>query len=167
MGCLGVHFALSEQDVDGLRAHDDEEDRLSFLTDQIERTYFQHHKAYVGQSDKAWDAIHRALADGRLTWDGGSYPLNHTVLAGEILYTGDDYIMSLKTPPQVRDVAAALERITLDDFRRRYFAIDKASYQGTLDEEDFQYTWSWFGNVRDLYRLAAKEGRYVLFTADQ
>jgi hypothetical protein len=52
--------------------------------------------------------MHRTLADGELAWEGGDYPLNHTVLAGRLLYTGDDYIMSLKTPAQMKDVAAAL-----------------------------------------------------------
>jgi hypothetical protein len=26
--------------------------------------------------------MHHTLADGELTWEGGDYPLNHTVLAG-------------------------------------------------------------------------------------
>src|SRR5262245_10709156 len=52
------------------------------------------------------------LADGELTWAGGDYPLNHTVLAGKLLYTGDDYIMSLKTPAQVKDVAVVVAGLT-------------------------------------------------------
>lgn len=164
---LGVHFALTESDVKELRAFDEEDDRLTFVTDVLEERYFEDDKTYVGESDKAWDAMHRALADGKLTWDGGAYPLNHTVLAGEILYTGDDYIMSLKTPAQAKDIAAALDKLTEQAFRRRYDAIDAADYDGELDDEDFAYTWTWFQTVRDLYRRAAQEGRYVLFTADQ
>ena len=79
-----------------------------------------------------------------LTWDGGEYPLNHVVLAGELLYTEPDYIMSLKSPAQVRDIAAALPAISEDHFRVRYFAIDPESYDGPLSEEDFGYTWEWF-----------------------
>ncbi len=111
--------------------------------------------------------MHRALSDGQLSWDGGEYPLNHTVLAGELLYTDSDYIMSLKTPNQVRDIAAALPAITEEEFRRRYSAIDAESYGSPLSDEDFRYTWDWFQGVRDLYTRAAKEGRFVLFTADQ
>jgi len=37
------------------------------------------------ESDKAREAMHRALADGQLSWDGGTYPLNHVVLGGEDL----------------------------------------------------------------------------------
>ena len=111
--------------------------------------------------------MHRTLADGELSWEGGEYPLNHVVLAGELLYTDSDYIMSLKTPQQVRDIAAALPAINEAEFRRRYSAINTKSYSTPLSDEDFQYTWYWFQGVRDLYVRAAKEGRFVLFTADQ
>lgn len=60
-----------------------------------------------------------------------------------------------------------LDPITEDEFRRRYFAIDPKSYPTPLTEDDFGYTWEWFREVRRLYRKAADEGRYVLFTADQ
>jgi len=111
--------------------------------------------------------MHRTLSDGKLTWDGGAFPLNHTVLGGEPLYTDDDYIMSLKTPQQVISVAAALATLTEDEFKRRYEQIDSGSYGSEPNEEDFQYTWEWFQDVRKLYLRAAAEQRYVLFTADQ
>src|SRR2546423_14233286 len=105
MSCLGVHFALTEKEVEYLRSLDDEQDRLEHLQEVIEEHYLNHDKQFAAESDKSWDAMHRALAGGRLSWDGGDYPLNHTILAGELLYTDSDYIMSLKTPEQVRDIA--------------------------------------------------------------
>ena len=141
--------------------------RLEFLREHIEERYFEGSRQYVAESDKAWDAMHRALADGVLTWDGGEYPLNHAVLAGKLLYTRSDYIMSLKEPHQVSDVAKALEAITKSQFRDRYNRIDEESYGFPLSDEDFEYTWEWFEGVRELYRCAAAEGRYVLFSADQ
>jgi hypothetical protein len=167
MSCLGVHFALTEDDVVALRAIGDEQERLAHLLEDIEEQYMAEPCTYAGESDKAWDAMHRALADGHLSWDGGTYPLNHTVLAGELLYTGDDYIMSLKSPAQVKDVAAALEGVTEDVFRSRYNAIPANEYGMEPSDDDFSYTWEWFQNVRQLYSRAASEGRYVLFTADQ
>ena len=167
MSCLGVHFALTEKEAAHLRSLDDEQARIDHLQEVIEETYFGEHPDLKAESDKAWDAMHRTLADGQLTWDGGEYPLSHVVLAGELLYTDSDYIMSLKTPEQVRDIAAALPAITETEFRRRYFAIDTKSYSTPLSDEDFRYTWDWFQSVRDLYTRAAKEGRFVLFTADQ
>jgi hypothetical protein len=167
MSCLGVHFALSDKDVTHLRSRATDEERLDFVTEEIEERYFEDGKTYVAESDKAWDAMHRARAGGELAWGGGTYPLNHTVLGGESLYTGDDYIMVLKTPAQVRDIAAALDQLSEQDFRRRYDAIDETSYDGEKSDDDFAYTWEWFTNVRTLYRKAAEEGRHVLFTADQ
>lgn len=167
MGCLGVHFALSEQEVATLRSFDDEQDRLCHLQEVIEQEYFANREELLAQNDKAWDAMHRVLADGELTWDGGEYPLNHVVLAGELLYTESDYIMSLKSPRQVQDIAAALPSLTEEGFRVCYFAIDPDSYGMDLSEEDFEYTWGWFQSVRDLYFRAAREGLYVLFTASQ
>jgi hypothetical protein len=164
MGCRGVHFAIDEADLAALRAVP-ERGRPDHVAEVIEERYFG--SDYGAESDKAWDGMHRALADGKLTWDGGAYPLSHTVLGGEVLYTRDDYIMSLKTPVQVRDIAKALDALTEESFRRRYNAIDAADYDGEIGDEDFEYTWHWFTNVRDFYRRAAQDGRYVLFTADQ
>ena len=112
MSCLGVHFALTEKEAGYLPSLTDEQARLQHLQEVIEATYFEQHPDLKAESDKSWDAMHRALADGQMSWDGGDYPLNHTVLAGELLYTASDYIISLKTPQQVRDIAAALPAIT-------------------------------------------------------
>jgi hypothetical protein len=87
MSCLGVHFALSEEDVAAMLAIKDEQDRLSFLQEHIEERYLAKPKTYAAESDKSWDAMHRTLSDGHPTWGGGTYPLNHAVLAGELLYT--------------------------------------------------------------------------------
>jgi hypothetical protein len=167
MSCLGVHFALTEKEAAHLRSLDDEQARVEHLQEIIEETYFGEYPDLKAESDKSWDAMHRTLADGKMDWKGGQYPLNHTVLAGESLYTSSDYIMSLKTPQQVRDIAAALPAISEDEFRRRYFAIDAKSYGSRLSDEDFQYTWDYFQEVRNLYTRASQEGRFVLFTADQ
>jgi hypothetical protein len=167
MSCLGVHFALTEKEVAHLRSLKDEQERIEYFQEVFEETYFGELPDLKAESDKSWDAMHRALVGGKLSWDGGQYPLNHTVLAGERLYTGSDYIMSLKTPQQVRDIAAALPAISKEEFRRRYFAIDARSYGFPLSDEDFQYTWDWFEGVRDLYTRASQEGRFVLFSADQ
>jgi hypothetical protein len=167
MSCLGVHFALTEDEAKSLCAIEDEQERLSYIVEDLEDRYLAEPATYAAQSDKAWDAMHRTLADGYLNWDGGQYPLNHVVLAGELLYTADDYIMSLKNPAQVRDIAAALEGMTENDFRERYNRIPASNYDAELGDADFAYTWSWFQHVRELYRRAAAEGRPVLFTADQ
>lgn len=167
MGCLGVHYAIDEDTVSELRQRHTNEARLDFVQTEIEESFFESWPEYYAESDKAWDAIHRVLSDGLLSWDGGTYPLNHTVLAGELLYDETDYIMSLKSPSQVRDVNDSLALITREEFRARYDRLDPNQYDGEIGDEDFEYTWDWFTNVRDLFREAAYAKRYVLFTADQ
>lgn len=167
MGCRGIHFALSDAEVDYLQSLPGEQDRLDYITEDLEETYYAEHEELLAETDKAWDAIHRALTDGQLNWDGGVYPLNHVILGGEPLYMAQDYIMSLKSPQQVRDIAAALRAIDEAEFRRRYFAINAADYGSPVDEQDFAYTWEWFQNVPRLYEKAADMKRHVLFTADQ
>jgi hypothetical protein len=166
MSCLGVHFALTEKEVAHLRSFKNEQDRLVHLQEVIENHYLNNEKQFAGESAKSWDAMHRALADGELSWDGGDYPLNYTVLAGESIYNDSDYIMSLKTPQQVRDIAAALPCITEKEFEGRYFAINAKSYGFPLTEEDFHYTWELFQDVRDFFTRTAQVGRFVLFTVD-
>ena len=167
MGCLGVHFGLSQAEVDRLRGFKDDTARLEYLQEELEEAYFSDHPDLVAQSDKAWDAIHRVLADGTMSWDGGHYPLNCVILGGESLYQDDDYIMSLKDPKIVSDVAAALPGVTEEAFRAEYFAIDAEDYGFPITEQDFEYTWQWFQEVRTVWLRAASAGRYILFTADQ
>jgi hypothetical protein len=167
MSCLGVHFSLSAEEVQRLRDIEDEAERVAYLHEKIEVEYFEQHPGRMAESDKAWDAMHRTLTDGRLSPDGGEYPLNHVILGGEQLHAEPDFIMALKTPQQVREVAAALPSVTRDAFRRRYNAIDAADYGMPLSEEDFEYTWENFQSVREFWLRAATEDRFILFTADQ
>jgi len=167
MSCLGVHFALTKEQATKLRSFDGDEDRLDFLQEEIESYFFEKAPEFKAESDKAWDAMHRALTDGELNYTNGSYPLNHVVLGGEVLYSEDDYIMSLKSPEQVRDVANALGQVSEANFRELYFKIKPESYGGGVDEDDFHYTWGWFEDQAAFWHRAASEGRYVLFTADQ
>lgn len=166
MGCRGVHFSLDEEQVSALR-DTPEDQRVEYVQEEIEEELWSADPSRGEESDKAWDAIHRALTDGDLRYDNGPYPLSHVVLGGESLYGGEDYIISLKTPAQVRDVAAALKNVTRDVLRRGYDGIDPATYQGEIGEEDFEYTWSWLRGLIDFYGRAAAEGRSVIFTADQ
>jgi hypothetical protein len=166
MACRGLHIALDDADVAALRALEEDE-RVEFIGEELEGTLWVADRARGQETDKAWDAIHRSLTDGGLAWDGGPYPLGHVILGGELLYEGDDYILSLKSPQQVRDVAAALPQVTRDRLRAGYDRIDPADYGFPLADEDFDYTWDWFQGLAEFYQRAADAGRAVIFTADQ
>lgn len=167
MSCLGVHFSLSVVEVQQLYRIEIECERIAYLHEVIEEEAFHEHPEWKAESDRAWDAMHRTLTNGELTWNGGEYPLSYVVLGGESLCPESDFIMSLKSPDQVRDVALALPQVSETEFRQRYFAIDPISYGRPVTEDDFAYTWEWFQEIREFWLRAAAEGRYVLFTADQ
>ena len=149
------------------KARKDETERLAFLQSELEPHFFNRAPEWKADSDKAWDAIHRVLTDGKLAYGNGTYPLDHVILGGELLYSAGDYIMSLKSEGQVKDVAKALEQITEAAFRERYYSIDENDYGSPLSDDDFQYSWHWFCGIRQLLQKAAESGRCVLFTADQ
>jgi len=167
MSCLGVHFALTSEEVSKLKSFKKDSDRLDYLQEEIETKYFKEHGDFMAQSDKAWDAIHRALSDGELSYTSGPHPLRLAVIGGEPIYSQSDYIMSLKTPKEVKDIAEAVDVLTKDEFFRKYDGMDQRKYDFPKTAEDREYTWDWFIGVVALYKKVSMEGRYVLFTADQ
>lgn len=46
-------------------------------------------EGYVCETDKARDAIHRYLTDGKLEFENGTDPLRLTILGGEQLHPDD------------------------------------------------------------------------------
>jgi hypothetical protein len=167
MGCLGVLLSIDDEVVDKLRSFDDDEELVEYLFEELEETYFEKYPEWVAELDKSWDALHRCLTDGILNLDNGTYPLNHVILGGEQIYEDEDYIMSLKTPQQVKDVADALKNISKEHLKSAYFKMEAQSYGSPMSNEDFEYTWHWFTRSIDFWNRAAEQNRYVLFTADQ
>jgi len=96
----------------------------------------------------------------------GKYPLNLCICGGRQLHRGSDYTASFVSARQVKAVAEALGKVNKRWMRSRYSLIDREDYGDELGEEDFDYTWENFLDVRRFYRKAAKEGRAVLFTVD-
>jgi hypothetical protein len=167
MACLGVHFALTDAEVEKLTSFAENQDRLDYLQEEIEEDYLTNHEDMTAQSDKAWDAMHRLLSDGELSYYDGPEPLRFAVIGGDPIYTERDYIMSLKTPDQVKQLAARLPKITKEEFKHRYDTMDAGKYGCPKSDEDFEYTWHWFTGIVAFYVRAANSGRHVLFTADQ
>jgi hypothetical protein len=163
MTCRGVHFAITKVELNGLLTAGSDKELRSLISDGIEDRWDLN---WLVQTDKAWDAIHRCLTDGRLATDNGSYPLSHCILGGKQLYVGDDYIVSLKRQSECADIAAAITRIEIEWMREKYFAIPCQEYGLDLTEEDFQYTWDRFSGLHDLFDRAARGDRHVIFTVD-
>lgn len=163
MACRGVHFAITPDQAEKLLAAAGDEELMKTV-EEIEESWDTENLA---ESDKAWDAMHRCLTDGGLGCGNGPYPLNHCVLGPRQLHKGDDCIVSLVLPNEVRDVAKALQGITEEWFRSRYAAALPKDYAPEYGPEDLDYTWSNFESVKDLFEKALADGRAVVFTVDQ
>jgi hypothetical protein len=163
VACRGMLFALTtDQEAELLRRVGDDGEVLQYVQ-AIEQAWDE---PWLCQTDKAWDAMHRALGDSRLTYTFDQ-PLQGVIMGGKLMYDGDDYIMSFKTAGQVRDVAKAAAAVTDDDMATRYDAMDQDAYEYPKDAQDRGYTVGWFEAVRAFYAKAAAAGRSVIFTVDQ
>lgn len=125
------------------------------------------------ETDKAWDAIHRCLSEWSPTVnDGaldrqGSPPLNLCVLGGrKIMDSEERYIIRLLEPLQVVELSVALEPITKDWMRERYFKHCNGAWP-EFGEDDFEYTWGWFEHLRAFFARTVSTSRAVIFSVDQ
>jgi hypothetical protein len=122
--------------------------------------------------NKAWDPIHRALTgdqtpEGRLTPLTGRGPLKFCVLGEDQLIEADYHNVGLIRPAQVRKIAVALAKINKEGFHKRFFKLDpEVVCDYSIDEDEFEYTWSNFSGLPRFFRRAADNGRAVLFIAD-
>jgi hypothetical protein len=142
------------------------EQRAEHVSNNIEGAYFENARDWLCETDKAWDAIHRAFSASELDYEYRS-PLHGVILGGESLYFEDDYIISLKSAERVREIAGALGAVTEAAFRPLYFAINPRKAGFAIDDDDFAYTWGWLKDLVPFYRRSAEAGRSVIFTADQ
>jgi hypothetical protein len=161
MSARGVHFAVTPAQEKLLLAAKSDR-KLMGLVEEIEDAW---EKPFVCETDKAWDAIHRCLTDGSLLYVSGEYPLNHCICGGRQLFRGREYTVSYVSAPQVKDVASALAKITKAWMRKRYDQLDPEEYDEVeVGDEDFEYTWENFLDVRRFYKTAADACRAVIFT---
>jgi len=160
---LGVHFAVTPARARQLLAAKSDR-KLMGLIEESEEAW---EEPFVVETDQAWDAIHRCLTDGSLLYVSGEYPLNRCICGGRQLHRGQDYTVSFVPARQVKDVAAALAKVTKAWLRRRYDRLDPDEYcEAEIGDEDFEYTWQNFLDVRRFYKKAAATGRAVVFTVE-
>lgn len=160
---LGRHFALTVSDVDAVRALAHTPELVEFISNDIESNYTEE---WYGDTDKAWDAIHRAFNDSALDYRFET-PLQGVIFGGEPLCSGDDYVVSFKTADEVRRINDALQLVSRKDFEMAYRRIDPDQYDFPLSDDDFDYSWHWLCELKAFYTRAAAAGRAVIFTTDQ
>ncbi|WP_405737478.1 YfbM family protein [Streptomyces sp. NBC_01537] len=163
MAGRAVLFALETQDAQRLLAAGDD-DELTEIVEDVEERWDD---TWLTELDKSWDALHRCLTDGTLTFEGGTFPLSHAILGGLPLHEGDDYIVCYTTPEEVREIAEALAPLDEHWLRERFTTLAFPDYQGIANEEDIAYTQAFLPGLKDFYHQAAQAGRAAIFTVGQ
>lgn len=167
MSCLGVLFAVEQNTVEKLK-NTLVDDRPDFIA-ELEGEMFENFPERVYELDKSWDAMHRLLTDGTLSFYAGGMGL--ALLGGQIIYYDEpqhtDYIITAKAPQQVKEVSKLLDKLSDGEIRRRYFAIPDDEYGEYKSEEDYEYTYEYLTESKTFWHYAAENGLWVLFTADQ
>ena len=178
---LGVHFAITDEQMQNLAAAKDDEARRFILEEEIEASVAA---ADQVETDKAWDGIHRCLSEfpAEKHWfypvppdvgtyalpeDHGSYPLKLCVLGGKRMMDDEsNYFIRAIEPAEVADIPAALKPIDQAELRKRYFTYCKDVWP-EFGEDDFDYTWEYFQEMRAFFDRVARSGKHVIFTAPQ
>jgi hypothetical protein len=163
MSCLGVLFAIDNTESAILKSCENDEELVKYVQETIEEKWDEE---WLCQTDKSWEAIHRCFTNGQMELLGGKSPLNAVIFGGAMLGSGRDYYVSLKDNALVKRMANELATIDREILKRRYSKIAD-DYHGKKSEEDFEYTWAWFENVRSFYLKVSQSDKDVIFTVDQ
>ena len=164
MACRGVHFAIAKEECEKLLSAKTDESIIEIIQEGIEEEW---NEEWLCETDKAWDAIHRCLTNGKLECNENEFPLNTVILCGKQLHKSDDYIISLIEPEKVSAVSDALQNINEKTLKLSYEKINQNDYDGEIGKDDFEYTWEYFMELPKLFSKAAKAGRAIVFTVDQ
>jgi|SRR5579872_3880018 len=128
MACRGVFFALNSSQREQLLALSSDSDRLQYIQEDIEAAWDE---AHLLQTDKAWDAIHRCLADGTLSTARSSSPLGKLILGGTQLYSDtQSYIVNLIEHGELSEISTALKTVTKEWMKGRYEQLRNTDYWG-------------------------------------
>lgn len=178
---LGVHFALTEEQMRELSQCDSDNARIAMVTENIEENAAEEDQV---DTDKAWDAIHRCLGEfpPNTPWfypvrpelgsyalpeAHGSYPLKLCVLGGKRLMEDESrYFIRLIAADETTDISRALSTIDKPEMRERYFRHCEGAWP-EYGEEDFEYTWAYFEELRSFFLRVAGKNKAVIFTVSQ
>lgn len=168
MSGQGYHLALDDQQVNRLLSCTDELDIIDCASHTLEGFWADEDTTHVEGGEKDWNILLLCLTDGTYDPAGGTYPLNGCFFGGRLLVR-EGSIVNLVMPGQVRDVAEALARVDRKELRARYgrLPLDEARGDNRAEQEDYLYDlYVRMVKLGRFYRRAAREGRAVIFYAD-
>lgn len=171
MPCRGWYTAVLPNEATAILSTADVDELLETLNDLYPAADAD---GRIQSVDKSWDAMHRVLCGGWLDASHGDASRRACVIGARQLSNRSDWIMSFVDPPLVTKVVEAIAGVEKAWFHDQYFALHHNPpgnrvhrYEVDLTEEDFEYTWAYFTEVRDFYRRAAERGLATIFSVDQ
>lgn len=171
MACRGWYTALLPDEQTAVTTAPDLDELLQKLNEIYPTADVD---GRIQSVDKSWDAMHRVLCGGWLDTTHGDKVLRACVLGGRQLSSRNDWVISFVEAPLVAQIAEATADLNEPYFREQYFALHRdppglrvRRYEIELTQEDYEYTWAYFTEVRDFYRRAAKRGISTIFAVDQ
>jgi predicted RNase H-like HicB family nuclease len=166
----GVHYAIPAEWVDPDHLDRASADQLRAFIDSLDERFRELHAGgWIVMTDQTWPLIHRCLTDGAL--DGGFTAGHLCVLGSTDAYWveredgGVEWIVNLLDPADVREAATFAEGVSEAGFRSRYEAIDPQSCDHEPQPGEFELAESGFRQLREFFRRAARDGRWVAFVA--
>lgn len=162
----GAYIILTREDAKQLFAQKEDEAIRKFV-EQLRQSPKQRDIGLVLECGCDWDPIHRALTEGKLDPDDGEFPLDHCVLGGRQLHSGDGFDAILIRPDVAPHVAGALNDLRRAEFVEKYMAIAPADYGKEPSEPEADRVWSTLKLIRQMFDDAAIEHAAVVFTAER
>jgi hypothetical protein len=134
----------------------------------LELYTFERQRAhFITPVDKTWDPIHRCLCDGTLRNLGaGKTLLSCCVLGARHLPAGTEMIICFVAAEQVPQISEALQAVEIPWFISKFTSLSTHGYTGAINNEELEFAWESFTNIRNLYERAANANRAIVFVAD-
>lgn len=157
---LGVHFRLTDDEAAGVRAAACDDERLSAAVAALEES--PQVWALACETDKAWDPIACALSPAG---EDGPWPARGVIGGARALQDDDDALwITHLAPAEAAEVAAFLEGLSDEDFRRAYRAMPKDLRNPEFGADEEDYASGHLDGLRAFYAEAAAAGQHVVFT---
>jgi Domain of unknown function (DUF1877) len=182
MGMLGLHIALTDDELAQLRSVPPEE-QSDFVSENFEVEKFG--SPDCCETDKSWAYIHSALngtdPDGPLEIGQEKQPgffsrllgqkpvlienqAKFAIMGHDHILSSEDYYIGFAARERVDGIATALGAITADELGDLVRQVhQKFNASGTADDAA-EYAMGWYPEVVSFYRHAADSGKHVIFT---
>ncbi len=114
------------------------------------------------RDDETWRALDSVLSQQDVGSGRDKFPLNRCITRGRNLQASDEYLISVVSRPDIRQILSALEEISEEDMQVYFRALETEVFPGLQNDE----VWTTLKSLRSLYRSADKTGRSIVAVID-